>query len=81
MSATLHMECDDCKVSMWVGQEDYIYGPSHHYLVEFVVNHKDHRLVLRDSLKSCFMDGQDGWTDEETWLESQSSYAGPGLYK
>ena len=69
MSTTLHLECDTCKESIWIGQRNYIYTDSKEdmkLLSLFLVRHetdgtKTHALFFRPSLISKQMDGQDGW--------------------
>ena len=63
MSTTLHLECDLCKESIWIGQRDFIYNGEFDLLEEFLFRHVDHPLFFRRSNQSRFMDGATGWTE------------------
>lgn len=74
MSTTLHLECDTCKESIWIGQRDYIYTGSvdtMKLLGKFLTTHesgwsKIHDLHFRSSVTSRRMSGEDGWVEIET---------------
>jgi len=73
MSTTLHLECDTCKKSIWIGQRTYIYTGEPNtmkalgqLLNEHITGHsKEHALFFRTSHVSKYMDGQDGWENEK----------------
>ena len=68
MSTTNHLECDDCKVSLWIGQRNYIYLGERDVmeaLNTFLESHVGHHLSYRRSTgthHSRFMAGYDEWS-------------------
>ena len=48
MSATYSFVCDDCRVSMWVGQGNSFYD--YPGIFEFLTKHLDHKIRFRNDL-------------------------------
>ncbi len=46
MSKCYHIQCDDCKQTLWVGQNDYIYTakPEITIFAKFLHDHENHKL-------------------------------------
>lgn len=69
MSATLHLECDQCKESLWIGQRDFLYNDRLEDLSGFLFAHLGHALFFRASnpvngdlkTSSKLMAGENGW--------------------
>ncbi len=68
MSTTYHIECDDCKRSLWIGQRDFIYFGEEDTMKKlqgFLYEHHTHPLGFRSDHKSRYMNAVDGWEEIE----------------
>lgn len=70
MSTTYHLECDECKRSLWIGQSSYgtkfyAYTEEGHLetLEQFLIEHANKPIVFRSSGHSRLMAGEEHWQE------------------